>query len=104
MAGDSESLLKGHCTKFHLQPLTLGSSRGRAEYTRDACGESGPSGFVKRTEGTAARIPVMSHSPYGRSHLSQVEHSSPSGIGLRGSNSPTHRNYSAHTVVLRPCR
>ena len=29
----------------------------------------------KRTEGTAARIPVLSHSSYFRSHLSQAEHS-----------------------------
>ena len=29
--GDSESLLKGQSTKFLLQPLTLGASKGRAE-------------------------------------------------------------------------
>ena len=29
MAGDAESLLKGQCTKFHLQPLTLDSDRKR---------------------------------------------------------------------------
>ena len=31
MAGDSENLLKGQCTKFHLQPLTLHSARGQNE-------------------------------------------------------------------------
>ena len=36
MAGDAKCLLKGQCTKFHLQPLSLGSSKGRAEWTRDA--------------------------------------------------------------------
>ena len=28
MAGDAESLLKGQCTKFHLEPVTLGSTEG----------------------------------------------------------------------------
>ena len=74
-AGDSERLLKSQCTKFYLQPHTLGSSRGRAEWTRDTRGESGAGGSGERTEGTATRIPVLSHSPYCRSHLSQAEHS-----------------------------
>ena len=95
MDGDTESLLKGQHTKFHLQPLALDSGRGRAKWTRDTWGESGVGGCGERTEGTTSRIPVLSHSPYCRSHLSQAEHSSPSGISLRGSNSPTHRNYSA---------
>ena len=30
-AGVTESLLKGQCTKFHLQPLTLGSGRRRED-------------------------------------------------------------------------
>ena len=65
MARDAENLLKGQCTKFHLQPLTLGSGKGgEAEWTRDAGGESGDGGFGERTEGTATRIPVLSHSPY----------------------------------------
>ena len=33
--GDTESLLKGQHKKFCLQPLSLGSARGRAEWTRD---------------------------------------------------------------------
>ena len=36
MAGDTESLLKGQCTKFHLQPLTLDSANGREDWARDA--------------------------------------------------------------------
>ena len=56
--------LKGQHTKFHLQPLTLDSSRGRAEWTREACGDSGVGGSGKRAEGTATGNPVLSHSPY----------------------------------------
>ena len=41
-----------------------------------------------RTEIKATRIPVLNHYPYWRSHLSQAESSSSSGISLRGSNSP----------------
>ena len=83
-ARDTERLLEGHC-----------SSRWRAEWTRDSWGKSGVGGSGERTEGTAARIPVLSHSPYCKSCLSQAEHSSPSGISLRGSNRPAHRNYPA---------
>ena len=36
MVRDAGSLLKGQPTKFSLQPLTLGSGRGRAEWTRGA--------------------------------------------------------------------
>ena len=73
----------------------MGSGRGRAEWARKAWGEPGAGGSGERAEGTATRIPILSHFPYCRSHLSQAEHSPPSGIRLRGSNSPTHRNYSA---------
>ena len=52
------------------------------------------------TEGTTVRIPVLGHSPYCRRHYTQAEDSSPNGTSLRGSKSPTHRNYS---VVLKPC-
>ena len=52
MAGDAENLLKGQHTKFQLQPLTLGSSRGRVEWTSDAWGESEAGGSGERTEGT----------------------------------------------------
>ena len=78
-----ESVLKGQCTKFCLQPLTLGCSRGRAGWTRDAWGESGAGGSGDRTEETAARSPVLSHTSNWR------------GISLKGNNSPTRRNYSA---------
>ena len=61
--GDTESLLKGQRTKFCLQLLTLGAGRGRAEWTTGAWGESGASGSGERTEGTATRMPVLSHSP-----------------------------------------
>ena len=40
MAGDTESLLKSQCTKFHFQPLTLHSSSGREERTGDLRGKS----------------------------------------------------------------
>ena len=94
-AEDTERLLKDQLTKFCLQPLTLDSVRGRAEWTRDASGESGADGSGERTEGTATGIPVLSQSPYCRGHHSQTEHSPPNSISLRGSNSPAHRNYSA---------
>ena len=54
-AGNSESFLKGQHTKFCLQPLTLGSSRERAEWTRDAWGESGVGVSGERSNGTADR-------------------------------------------------
>ena len=101
-AGDSESLLQGQCTKFCFQPLTLGSGRYRAEseWTRTVRGQSGVGGSGERAEGSATRIPVFSHPypPYCRSHLSQTEHSSPSGISPRGNNSPNHRNPSSPTL------
>ena len=34
-AGDAEGPSKSQNTKFHLQTLTLDSSRGRVEWTRD---------------------------------------------------------------------
>ena len=55
-------------------------------------------GSGERTEGTPARIPVLSYSPYCRSHLSQAEHSPPCGINLRGSNSFTCKNPSRTTL------
>ena len=93
MVGDTESLLKGQHTKFHLQPLTLGSSSGRAGRSRDTGGESGVGGSGKRTEFKeskieSSRIPVLNHPPYCRSHFSQAEHSPPHSISLRGSNKP----------------
>ena len=94
-AGDTEGLWKGQCRKFHLQPFTLGSCVGRPEWTRNPWGDPGVGGFGERANETATSIPVLNHSPYCISHHSQAEHSSPSGISLRGSNSPVHRNYFA---------
>ena len=95
---ETESLWKGQCTKFCLQSSALGSARGMQSGLK-MCEES--LGWWlwglwpgERAEGTATRISVLSHSPYCGSHLFQAEHS-PSGISLRGSNSPAHRNYSA---------
>ena len=68
-ATDAESLLKDQCIKFLLYPLTRGSSRVKAEQARDTWGASGADGSGDRTEGTTARIPEPSHSPYCRSHL-----------------------------------
>ena len=71
MTGDTESLLKGQCTKFHLQPLILGSGRGRAEWNRgDPSGGYGVGGSGERTKGTAARIPVLSFPILQESSLS----------------------------------
>ena len=92
---NAERLLKGQHRKFHLQPPTLYSGRGRVRWTRDTWGKSGVGGSGERTEGTDARIPVQSHFLYCRGHLSWVEHSSLNGISLRGSNSSSHKNYSA---------
>ena len=93
--GNTDSLLKGQSTKFHLWPLSLGADKGRAEWTRHAWGESGVGGSGEEMEETATRIPTLSHPPHCRSHLSQAELSPLNGIRLRGSNSLTHRNDSA---------
>ena len=69
---DAESLLKGKWTKFCLQPLTLGSGRGRAKWTRDTWEEFRAGGSREKTEGTAAKIPALSHSLYCRSHIFQA--------------------------------
>ena len=95
-AGNAKSLLKGQHTKYCLQPLTLGSSSGRAEWTRYTWSESGAGGCGERTEETATRVSVLSHAQrYCRIHLAPAEHSPPSDICLRKSNSPACRNYSA---------
>ena len=65
MAGHTEGLLRHQHTKLSLQPLTLVSDKGKAEWTRDG-GESEVGDSGERTEGTATR-----------SHLSQSEYSSP---------------------------
>ena len=62
MTGDSVQ-----CTKFHLQPLTLGAGKGRTD-ALETLEESQVGGSGQRTEGTAARTHVLSHSPYYRSH------------------------------------
>lgn len=36
--GNAGTLLKGQCTRFHVQPLTLGSGRGRAELCEENAG------------------------------------------------------------------
>ena len=100
-AGEAESLLKGQSTKFHLQPLTLSAGKGRAEWTRDASGESGVRGSGDRTEGKTIMIHVLSHSPKYMSHPSQAEHFSLNVISLRGSNSPPTGIISPHPVVLK---
>ena len=82
------SHLKSQCTKFHFSASYLDSGTERTEWTRDTWGKSGFGGSGEITEGTTPRVPVLSHSQYCRSHLSQAEHSSPKGISLRGSNSP----------------
>ena len=51
VARDTVALLKGQHTKSHLQPLTLGSSGRRAEWTTIKWGESGVGGSGERDEG-----------------------------------------------------
>ena len=73
MAGDAESLLKGQHTKFHLQHLPWALAEGgqsELETHEESLG-TGVSG--ERTQGTATRIPVLSHPQYCRSHLSQAD-------------------------------
>ena len=92
--GNAESLLKGQHTNFicsHLLwALAEGGQNGLEKLEKSL-------GLVTRekTEGSTTKTPMLSYSPCCRSHLSQAEHISPSGISLRESNSPTHRNYSA---------
>ena len=47
----------------------MGSGRRKAEWTRDAWRESGVGGSGERAEGTDARIPMLCHSQYCRSHF-----------------------------------
>ena len=112
---DAESLLNGQCTKFFLQPLTLGSSRWRAEWIRDTW-EPGVGGSGEKTEGTGSRIPVLSHSPSEewRGYLSQAENfpqvvsawgeAITSPVGILGSTlwnlSPAAEEYSQNTFTL----
>ena len=77
------------CIKFHLQSHTLGSGRGRAEWTKATWGDSGFGGSGERGEVSATRVLVLSHSPYYRSHLSWEEHTPPCSISLWESNSST---------------
>ena len=87
------------------EPLKANTQNFICSHLPWALAEGGQSGLETREEslglvalrsiGITARIPVQSHSPYCRIHLSQAEHFPLSGISLRGSNSPTHRNYSA---------
>lgn len=60
MARDTGTHLKGPCTKFHSQPLTLGFSRRRAERTRVSEEESGVCGPGETVEGSATPIHVES--------------------------------------------
>ena len=102
MAGDTENLLKGQCTKFCLQPLTLGSSRGRAGWTKDTWGDSGAGGSRERTEGTTGRIPVLSHFPWCRSRFCQAENSSLNGNSW-GEAIALHKGITLpHPVELKP--
>ena len=102
MVGDANSLLKGQHIKFHLQTLTLDCGRGRAEWTGDVWGESGVGGSGVKAEGIATRIPVLGHSPYCRSHLSQAEHSPQSGISLREAVAPPTGITLPHPLVFKP--
>ena len=66
MARDTECFLKG--TQFHLQPLTLALEEG-GQSTRAMERKFGVGGYRERAEESAARIHVLSHSLYCRSHF-----------------------------------
>ena len=99
-AGDSESLLKGQHIKFCLHPLTLGSSRGRAESTRGLETLEESLGLVAlgrqlREQPPGSMCWVMEEPSFsGKAFLS-------SGLSLRRSDSPAHRNYLPHPVMLK---
>ena len=44
-----------------MQPLTVGSGKGGAEWTRGSSRETGDGGFGERTKRAAARILALSH-------------------------------------------
>ena len=78
--------VNGPMYKISFVATYSGLLQRKAEWLRDASGDSRVYGSGERTEVIAARIPILSHSPYSWGHLSQAEHSSPSGITLSGSN------------------
>lgn len=53
---------KGQCTTSQLQTLTLGSSKGRADWTAAAKGESGVRGTGDRAGKEAIRSSLLRHS------------------------------------------
>lgn len=57
--------------------MILGSSRGRAQWTRVVWRETGVYGSEERAEGTADKIPVLSPSYTAEAIFSWVKHSTP---------------------------
>ena len=85
--------IKGPTHKILFVVACLGISKGKAglEMFDESLGIVALGRELKRA---ATGIPVLSHLPYCRTHLAQVDHSPPSGISLKGNNSPSYRNYS----------
>ena len=54
---------KGQWTKFHSQPLTFCSRKGRVGQTEALWKETGVCGSGEKVEGTAIRAPVLHNSP-----------------------------------------
>lgn len=61
-ATDRGALLKSQHTKSDSQPFTMGSGKRKTELPI-SWGKVGVCGYGERAEGTATRIPVLSHSP-----------------------------------------
>lgn len=62
VTGNVGTFLKGKCTKLYMQPLTLGSARGRTEYTRAVWAEIRVGCSGGRAQEAATQVPVLSHS------------------------------------------
>ena len=105
MAGDVDTLLKGKPSKFFFEPLTLDSSGGIPARTRTTRRETGVGTSGEQSEGSATRIPVLSHSSYYRNHLFQAVDSNPSNISFWEAIVPPHSNPSHPTFwSLRPAK
>ena len=71
---DTGTFLKGQHTKFHSQPFTLGSSRGRAGWTRVAKESLGFVALARELEGPLLGSLCWVILPYCRCHLSYVQY------------------------------
>ena len=86
---DTEPLKRPN-KKMFLQPLTPGYSRGGESRLETHEESVGLVALGRKLKEQPPGSLCWNHSPYCRGHLSQAEHSSPSSISLKGSNSTTH--------------